>query len=89
MITLQIAYRLYSNNVAIMITGFSFLAIKNRGAGNIAMTRGDVVEPVTAIYYVGAGEPFSWPYLGSAFDKVNVSAGNAYSIITDGVVTLI
>ena len=87
-LTMQIAYRPYSDNIDITITGFSYLGINNRGAGTIELRRGDPAEPVTAVYFVDTGQAFSWPFLGSEYDTVKLTSnGNNYSIITDGVIS--
>lgn len=80
----EIGYRLYSSSSNITIEGFSFLAINNRGGTSIELRRNDPEQ----VYYIDTGQAFSFPFLGSKFDMVQiVTNGNNYSIITDGTIT--
>ena len=87
-LTMQIGFKLYSADINITITGFTYLGINNRGGSSIDLMRGDPDEPASAVYIIDSGEAFSWPLQGSQYDRIELTSnGNSYSIITDGVIT--
>ena len=87
-LTIQIGFKLYSDNINITISGFTYLGINNRGASSIEL-RNDPNNPSTALYYIDTGQAFSWPFQGTQYDSVELTSnGNDYSIITDGVITV-
>lgn len=84
-----ISYKLFTNTNDIEIEQFSFLAIKNQGSGEdtITLSRGDSGDTPINIWPLKAGEPFSFPLQGSAYDIVKIEAsGIEYSIMTDGLI---
>lgn len=83
LITPEIGYRFYTNNIDKAVPSFSFFTIKNNGGATINLKRVD--GDVFSYFEVKSGESFAFPFLGSPYDGVFVeSNGNLYSILTDG-----
>lgn len=86
------AFRVYSNDQAISITGFGVLSIQVI-SGTITLKSNDPQNPPTDFITLSADEDgisdvFTWPDAVAAWDVILISAGGSYQLYTNGQITL-